>query len=359
MDSVSKKRQYNLDLLKAVAIICMLFTHPVLIFAVYRNGWDSGFLTFLGDVVFGDYIAAAHAFMLAMGVGMVYSRKNDPTSMITRGVKIFAAGYILNFCRHGVYFLIMNMVHHEFRPETVAALFSPDIFQFAGLAYIVTGIFVKLRLKERHILMVGIFLSAIAPFIPDAYTGNIVLDFITGNFVYVSPQTSTFVFADWYIFVAVGIFLGSLLRSSDDPDGFYRKMLWSGIIAGAYIVATFINGPFWLSPDQDYYRVGIVDAAGLLSMDFFVLAVFYFVLKKTGAERFSVFIEMSRNITVIYVIHWCILGLTDFVCGDIFGLVFSYPVIYAIGAVLLVVSFYLARLWRSYRNGHSVKIPAD
>ncbi len=79
---MNENRQYNLDLLKALAIICMIFSHPVLAFALYRNGWDSGFLYILGEVIFGDYIAAAHAFMLAMGVGIVFSRKNDPASLV-------------------------------------------------------------------------------------------------------------------------------------------------------------------------------------------------------------------------------------------------------------------------------------
>lgn len=107
---------------------------------------------------------------------------------------------------------------------------------------------------------------------------------------------------------------------------------------------------FYFSPDNDYYRVGIADAAGLLSMDFFALSVFYFMLKKTGAEKFSAFIEMSRNITPIYVIHWCIIGFTDFVLCELLGFVFTYPIMYAYGAVLIIVSFFLARLYRKERN---------
>ena len=96
---MNENRQYNLDLLKALAIICMIFSHPVLVFALYRNGWDSGFLYILGDIILGDYIAVAHAFMLSMGVGMVFSRKNDPASLVKRGIKIFLGGYVLNFFR--------------------------------------------------------------------------------------------------------------------------------------------------------------------------------------------------------------------------------------------------------------------
>lgn len=344
---MNENRQYNLDLLKALAIICMVFCHCVLVFAYYINGWSSGFLFFLGDTILGDYIAVAHAFMLSMGVGMVYSRKNDPSSLVRRGIKIFLGGYLLNFCRRGVYLLIVDLMYHEFKPETLDALFLPDILQFAGLALIATGIFFKLKLKEIHILMIGIALSVIGELIPPVYTGIYALDAIVGQFVYSSASNSVFVFCSWYVFVAAGLFFGSLLRACDDKDRFYKRLLWSGCIAALYIAATFILGPFCFSPENNYYRAGIVEAAGLMSMDFFTLSLFYFMLKKTGAKKFSVFIEMSRNITVIYVIHWCIIGLTVFVFCELLGFVFTYPIMYAYGAVLLVATFFLARLYRT------------
>lgn len=347
---MNENRQYNLDLLKALAIICMIFSHPVLVFALYRNGWDSGFLYILGEVIFGDYIAVAHAFMLAMGVGMVFSRKNDPASLVKRGIKIFLGGYVLNFFRRGMYLLITDLIRHETGTEALDAVLAPDILQFAGLALIVTGIFFKLKLKEIHILIIGIALSIIGALVPAIYTGIYVLDVILGNFIFVSRSCSTFVFCSWYVFVAAGLFFGSLLRSCDDKDRFYKKLLWSGCVAAVYIAATFILGMFYFTPDNDYYRVGIADAAGLLSMDLFALSVFYFVLKKTGAEKFSAFIEMSRNITPIYVIHWCIIGFTDFVLCELLGFVFTYPIMYAYGAVLIIVSFFLARLYRKERE---------
>ncbi len=60
-------------------------------------------------------------------------------------------------------------------------------------------------------------------------------------------------------------------------------------------------------------------------------------------------IEMSRNITLIYFIHWIILGFIEFTFCYLHGLVFSYTMIYAIGACLLAVSFYLARLYHVFK----------
>ena len=55
---------------------------------------------------------------------------------------------------------------------------------------------------------------------------------------------------------------------------------------------------------------------------------------------------MSRNVTPIYLIHWCILGFIDSIFCYLLGFVFPWPAIYGIGLALLVLSFFLARLWR-------------
>ncbi|MCR4655801.1 MAG: hypothetical protein K5770_06185 [Lachnospiraceae bacterium] len=52
---------------------------------------------------------------------------------------------------------------------------------------------------------------------------------------------------------------------------------------------------------------------------------------------------------MIYFIHWIILGFIEFTFCYLHGLVFSYTMIYAIGACLLAVSFYLARLYHVFK----------
>ncbi|MBO7663719.1 MAG: hypothetical protein J6U01_10145 [Clostridia bacterium] len=47
----SHERQYNLDLLKAVAIVCMVLCHPVITFATERVGYESEFWYFFADAV--------------------------------------------------------------------------------------------------------------------------------------------------------------------------------------------------------------------------------------------------------------------------------------------------------------------
>jgi hypothetical protein len=165
-------RLNNLELLKTLAIIAMIFCHPVIRLGIHHAGYEKEFLFFLGDVILGDYLAVAHAFMFAMGVGMVYARKNTSADLMRRGVRLYLLGYVLNFCRYGVYALADGLISGEFQPETLEALFGPDILQFAGLALLFTGVLKGLRLREWHMLAVGVALLVIGTAIPFIDTGN-------------------------------------------------------------------------------------------------------------------------------------------------------------------------------------------
>ena len=349
------ERQYNLDLMKALAVICMLFCHPVWRLGVYRTGYENEFWYMFADGILGAFCVVAHGFMFAMGVGVIYSRKNSPKELIRRGIKLFLMGYVLNFLRDGMYYLAYGIFTGEYLDSTLQSLFCPDILHFAGLALIATGLFRKMRLKEHYIFIIALILSVISTLSAPAYTGNYVLNLILGSFIFTTLDTSHFCFFNWYIFVATGLIFGRILQETRNKDALYKRLLIpSGIIAIVYlsvwyfIVVSIPAGDSYMTDESIYSTVNLLDASGLLSIDLFVLSGFHFLLKIAGQSRFSIMFEMSRNLTSIYFIHWCILGFTEFVCCVLLHWVLGYGTMYAYGAVLLAVSFMLARL---YKNG--------
>ena len=338
------ERQYNLDLLKAVGIIAMVFCHPVLRLAIYRSGYKEDFPYFFGVVILGYYLVVAHGFMFAMGTGMIYSRRKAPSDLIKRGIKLFFAGYVLNFFRYGIYLLGYGLIIGEFLDTTLVGLFEPDILQFAGLAFIVTGMFRKLGLNEYHILAAGLILSVIGYVLPAGSTGSLAMDFLLGHVIYTTETASCFVFCYWYLFVAAGLVFGVILRGMEHKRLLYRRLLViAGCIAAVYITLTAVFGTLFLSPNRNYYTAGTLEAIGLLSIDLFLLSAFYFLLEKVDVSRFAFLLEISRNITCIYFIHWIILGFVESILCYLLEIVFPYSVIYLIGAVLLILSFLLAR----------------
>ena len=344
-------RQDNLELLKALAIVAMILCHPVIRLGIHRVGYENEFAFFFGDVILGDYLGVAHAFMFAMGVGAVCSGKNAPADLMRRGVRLFFLGYVLNFCRYGVYTLAYGLISGELQPETLEALFGPDILQFAGLALLFTGSLKQLRLRETHMLAVGAALSVIGTAVPFVDTGSYALNWLLGHFVYTTWEASCFVFCNWYLFVAAGALFGAILQRTEDRDRFYRRlMLVSGCVMAAYVAATVKLGVLFLCRDRNYYAVSTAEAAGLLSIDLFLLSGFHFLLKRVPASKLRVFLEMSRNLTPIYLIHWCILGFIDSIFCYLLELTFSWPVIYGVGAALIVLSAWIAKRWANRKR---------
>lgn len=323
----------------------MVICHPVSRLGLYIPEYEDDFWYFLGEDFFGSYFFVAHGFMFAMGVGMMYTKKGDTASLLRRGIQLYLLGYVLNFLRYGIYLIIADLASGKILAETWEALFAIDILHFAGLAFAVTAVLKKLGLNEVHIFVISILLSAIGSFINHMGTGSPWLDYMLGNFV-ATTDLSSFVFFNWFICVAFGRLMGSIIRKTEDKDPLYKRMLFiSGGIMAVYIALTVKFGIYFLSRDRNFYAASTLELIGLLSIDIFGLAVFYFTLKNVDASRFRTLTDMSRNITAIYFIHWMILGPTEvFVCF-VLGYTFTYPQIYLLAAFLLVVSPYAAARW--------------
>lgn len=346
-EEINTGRQNNLDLLKALSIVCMILCHTVMRLAAHRpdHMTETGYL--FGDAVLGCFVGVAHAFMLAMGIGFVFSKKATPAHLLKRGICIYILGYLFNLFRFGIYALLDYAVKVDYSPDLFHAVFFQDIFQFAGLAMLLTALLKKLKFNEVGILIVGALLSLIGSIVPDVQTGNAVLDILIGTFVTSTGVPSHFTFLNWYIFVAVGMFFGKVIRRIQDEKLFYKRLLSvSCIIMTVFILSTVKYGLFFMNRLHRYYAVSILEVIGYLSIDFFLLSLFFFVVKHCGMGKFGVCATMSRNLTHMYLIHWCILGLLEYVVCYLLKLVLSYPVTYLTGISLIAASYFISKNWK-------------
>ena len=346
-EEVNTGRQYHLDLLKALSIVSMVLCHTVMRFAAHRQGYETEAGYLLGDAVLGCYVGVAHAFMFAMGVGFIFSRKTTPANLLKRGIYIYILGYIFNLFRFGIYALLDYVIKVDYSPDLFHAIFFQDIFQFAGLAMMLTALLKRLKVNEAGILCVGILLSCIGSILPDIQTGNEILDLITGSFVTATKVPSHFTFLHWYIFVAAGMFFGRIIRRVQNEDAFYKRLIFgSGIIMTAFVVSTVKFGMFFLNRLHRYYAVSLLEAVGYLSIDLFLLSLFYFIVKWFGTGKLKICMSMSENLTKIYVVHWCILGFVEYIICYLGGYVLSYPAIYFAGICNIVISYYISKKWK-------------
>lgn len=341
------ERRYELDLLKVAAIVGMILCHAVYMLGAHHANYEKDIAYFVADYIFGCYFAVAHAFMFAMGVGMVFSKKNKPLDLVKRGIFIYIAGFVLNFFRYGIYALIDGLIEGQFAEETVYAIVVQDIFHFAGLALIVTGAFKAMKMKEWHILLVGAVLSVLGAVFAFSFNGHPAANYLLGHLIVTTEDDSTFAFLNWYFFVGFGLLFGRLLRDAKDEDKLYRiVLLVSAPVMTAYIVLSCVFGTFFLTKNGWYYAVSTIDAIGLLSIDMTMLSVFYFVCKKVPKRRLFVFIETSKNLTPIYVAQWCLIGFVDSIFCYLLEFDIPYWAQYLFGMVLIFICYWIAKGWR-------------
>jgi hypothetical protein len=96
---------------------------------------------------------AAPVFMFTMGVGMVYSRNQEPRYLIVRGIKLLQLGFFVNIGEFFVpYFLTGNLMNDwkRFPIANGLLLFCIDILAFAGMAFYAYGHFKEIKSVSKR-----------------------------------------------------------------------------------------------------------------------------------------------------------------------------------------------------------------
>ncbi len=177
--------------------------------------------------------------------------------------------------------------------------------------------------------------------------GHPAANYLLGHLVVTTENDSTFAFCNWYFFVGFGLLFGRILQQCKDMDKLYRIVLFiSAPIMAAYIALTSVFGTMFLSKNGWYYAASLAESIGLLSIDMVLLSAFYFLQKKVPANKIPFLIEMSKNLTPIYVAQWCVIGFVDSVFCYLLGFVIPYWAEYVFGAALIVLTYWIAKGWR-------------
>ena len=176
-NKVNTGRQPEIDMTKAFCILVMLAVHC---FQGFMQD-DSGFLA---KAIFSiNGLMSAATFMICMGIGMRYSRSQDPKSNALRGIALLTVSQLLNLLRAG----FPGLVAFHATGDRQFVSFILDTFQsvimtFAGLAFLFMALLKKLKLRDGWILAIGLamnFLTLLLFFIvkaPEEYLTRRILN---------------------------------------------------------------------------------------------------------------------------------------------------------------------------------------
>lgn len=307
--NVNNKRQINIDLAKFFALVFMIFIHALM---VYTEDFSSGF-KYVANTILGGPLSAP-VFMVSMGVGLAYSKNQDPGKIFKRGVNILILAYILNIFMAPMYMPETENVK-MFIKELIPILFYGDILHFAGLSFIVFSLLKRLKLNDTVIMAVGILLSLISSLISVINIDRYLLSETVGLFL---PMNSfdaipvAFPFFAWFIFPAFGYWFGNRLKHIQNLTKFY--LIMGGIsllISVAGLGIEMHQDAFMMSvAEEDFYYLKAHDAILSILATIAMYAICYFIVKILPEKVNYSIVTISNSLNIIYMLSWIVIIYT-------------------------------------------------
>ena len=283
-ESVNKGRQPELDWLKAVCILMMIMLH------VYDDCGSEPGGPLYGFFDYACTFLGAAAFMICMGVGMRYSRKQNAKSYVLRGFEILTVGQFLNLLRNALPNLIAWWATGKniFIAHSLLVL-QADILTFAGLAFLLIAFLKQLKASDGCILAVGMAMNVLA--LPIHHYLKLPENYLAGQFLgffVLTDQAAFFPLMSYFVFVAFGYYIGSLYPRIADKRALSNRVLLVCVPVVVIYYALRINVPFPLLPEfnsqEQYIMNPATDAVATCMVSLIALAAFSRLSERMGGQ---------------------------------------------------------------------------
>jgi uncharacterized membrane protein len=334
-------RLQTADLLKGLAILLMVQVHIVELFAaepVY-NSSAGKLLLFLGGP------PVAPVFMILFGYFIAQSHQSAGQLML-RGAKIFALGMLLNLALN--FNLILSVMSGKIEQDIWPYVFGVDILQFAGISLVIIAM---IKGIAKNVVLLGsvCILSVLAgQYLAGCSPESTTLQYVSA-FFYGSTKWSYFPLLPWLAYPLAGMLFYRMQVQYDLKFlGTKTKVILSLVLA---IVLTFTikNAISIASYLPAYYHHGLL---------FFIWVVLFVAFYALCLNELNTFMGntmvmryikwLGRNVTLIYVIQWILIGNT---ATEIYKTVFSpLSLVGWFIAVLLISSGMAFAILKLYRH---------
>ncbi len=301
-EKVNTGRQPELDLLKALCVVGMIFVHVLLDLS------ENAMPTVLDD--YGTELFGAATFMICMGIGMGYMRNQTPKAYLMRGFSLLTIGQFLNIVRNSIPNLIAWWATgKQFFIANAMLILQSDILSFAGLAFLLMALFKKCGLKKEVILGISVVMSFFAlaawHYVPSP--SNYLASQLLGYFI-ITDAEAYFPLLCYFIFVAFGYFVGLYYPYIKDKNALAnRVMLICFPVSFAYYYLRLTREWSWLpvlGSDTQYNMKPTPDAIATCLFTLGFLALLYKFVRAIGGELPPLVKHFSKYINNYYCIHY-------------------------------------------------------
>lgn len=333
------------DFLKAAAILGLPAVH--LLEEAMEGGYASAGLEKFGFMIIGLCAFGPSVFMICMGFGVGGGRMNVD-ALRRNGIQFLLIGAILNVLRWFIPGILQSILIDKNLLDDFEFCIQSDIYYFVGIFYIFYSILRQLKIQSLGTIGISIVMLTIntllTPFMSTHIT-NTTLACLVGNFVYVN-ETSCFPLLSWAIFPSIGIFLGEILKKSDDEQ---RENIMKRVLDFSAVLFVSFTVFLWtyhidiekalVSPANEYIT-DLPNVVLLVSLALFLVALTYYLCKHIGASKFMEFmLRISAFIIPFYMTQWVIIAWIFYGVEICHGTEGCFNLWWYIGCVIVVTAF--------------------
>ena len=352
LNTHNNTRLIEVDVAKAFAIIYMVVDHVYERMSVVDRVATLPDSALRNIIEFAGGPLSAPVFMFSMGIGMMYTRHNSHEDFMKRGFRLLIAGYILNFVRFtGPLMALKAMgVDADYGYSVLDTFFWVDIFQFAGLSFLLMGLLKKAHMKPFWIMCLALLMQASGTWLGMHMDQENPMNVFFGLFVYVG-NTSGFALMLWFVYPAAGMLFAEIMKNVQDRDRFYKRILGLCVAVIISMISILplidydIRNTYGVAGGI-YYKQNMYSFLFTLSVVLIALALSYLVFhgrEHTTIGRFIIY--CSVNLTTIFVIQWLLI-----IYGFLFMMIIgsasiSLEAVIPVGLIITAASIGLSVLW--------------
>jgi len=317
-------RQVELDYMKGLFVPLILFIHAFQML----GGPDALVPAYQITYIIATMTGAA-IFMFVLGVGSVYSKKNDKELGIY-GIKLILMEFLWNALTLSFPMILGQLIR-------VIAGFTPNwaetwmripvmleyinVFFIAGMCYLVIVILRKLHLPALGYIALALLLFIVNPFLYmiDKTTGNDIADCILKTFAGGRDAVSL-VFITLLPHALLGVGFGKILRRTQNKGKLYGVLsIPLLLIVAAYFIYAIKKNPdinsLYNYSDMGYVFPGILRAFANASSVILLAGALYALRNVIAGLKplHKLILHFCRNNTPYYAIHpffYCIILAT-------------------------------------------------
>lgn len=304
-EKVNTGRQPEVDMAKGISIIYMVLIHAFYAFAPDCSGILRSITDFL------QRFLGAGGFIICAGIGMRYSRHQEPKDIAGRGIALLTISQLVNLLRSGLPALAACRITGDkmFIPF-ILDVFTSDVLTFFGLSFLLMALLKMLKLRDGWILAIGLamnLLSTLLPSViktPDAFWPHRILN------LFIQTDDALFSLGTHFLMLSFGYLVGGIYPYIADKGRMANRVLLICIPLSLIYIVLRVNVPFPLMPPYllDEEPTTGLDSVLLCLNVLIFLSILYKFSRLTGGRVPAFLNHMSRHINSYYCISDVLIG---------------------------------------------------